>query len=294
MIKGLLDVLPFRGALYGGLRLLRPPERIYRHLHFTGPIRIVGGADGSSFRMWHWGNQVENDLFWAGYGRGWEAQSLRIWQALAAEARFVADVGGNTGVYALSAASVSPGARILAIEPVQRIFEKLERNVALNAYPIIADNRAASDRAGVAVLHDPHGPHSYSASLDPTMLAAADTSAVEVATATLDGMLEEHGFPRLDLIKIDVERHEPQVLDGMTTALRRDRPSILIEILDADLGGQVESRIAGLGYCLYRIDEQATGFLVLGLTHGSNNRNYLLCQPDIARRLVDKGLVDRI
>jgi hypothetical protein len=87
------------------------------------------------------------------------------------------------------------------------------------------------------------------------MLPEATTTQVEITVARLEDMLQEHGFPSLDLIKIDVERHEPQALDGMGSILGRDRPTLLIEILDAEIGRLVEGRIQGLGYLIYRVNE---------------------------------------
>ncbi len=293
LVKSAISRLPFRDRLYPLLRRARLPESIYRHLHFTGPITVLGGRDGSSFRMWHWGNQVENDLFWAGFGVNWEAQSLRLWQALCVDAKSIVDLGANTGVYALSAASVNPHARVLAIEPVQRIFDKLRRNVELNGYKIATDSRAASDKPGTAVLFDPLGAHAYSASLDAKMLPEATTTQVEITVARLEDMLQEHGFPSLDLIKIDVERHEPQALDGMGSILGRDRPTLLIEILDAEIGRLVEDRIQGLGYLIYRVNETSGATREQTLSSAVGGRNYLLCQEPVAARLRTLGLLDQ-
>ena len=39
-------------------------------------------ADAASFKINHFGYQVENELFWIKFREGWEEQSLRIWCAL--------------------------------------------------------------------------------------------------------------------------------------------------------------------------------------------------------------------
>lgn len=291
LLKGLIEHMPFKGAIFVALRPLGLPESVFRHLHFTGVIDVKV-ADGARFRMRHWGNQLENDLFWRGYGHGWEACSLRIWRELARTSANIADIGANTGAYALAAAALNPGARIVAMEPVQRVYEKLEKNVALNRYAIIVDSRAASSANGVAVLHDAESEHVYSASLNPEMLGAAATRKTEIRTARLDDLLPEHGFSRIDLMKIDVERHEPEVLEGMTTFLREGRPTMLIEVLDAEIGARVERCVEGLGYRFFQIDETSVATPVEHLGEGGlADRNYLLCSAETAERLRGTGLI---
>lgn len=291
LVKGLMERLPFKGAIFAALRPLGLPERLFRHLYFTGVIGVDVG-DGARFRMRHMGHHWENDLFWRGYGRGVEGCSLRIWRELARTSANIADIGANTGAYALAAAALNPSARILAMEPVQRVFEKLEKNVALNGFGIIVVSRAASSTNGVAVLHDAESEHVYSASLNPEMLGAAATRKTEIRTARLDDLLPEHGFSRIDLMKIDVERHEPEVLEGMAAFLRDGRPTMLIEVLDREIGARVERCVEGLGYRFFQIDEAAIATPVERLGEGGlSDRNYLLCSAETAARLRGKGLI---
>ncbi|MFN3592069.1 MAG: hypothetical protein ACK4TG_07755, partial [Thermaurantiacus sp.] len=80
-----------------------PPEHVWRHLHFAGTFAVTLPG-GSEFQMQHFGQLVENELFWAGFGNGWEATSLRLWARIAPHAATILDVGANSGVYALAAA----------------------------------------------------------------------------------------------------------------------------------------------------------------------------------------------
>ena len=48
--------------------------------------------------------------------------------------------------------------------------------------------------------------------------------------ATLDAAVEELGIQRVDLIKLDVDGHEPAVLRGAGATLARDAPDIVIEL----------------------------------------------------------------
>ena len=87
-------------------------------------------------------------------------------------------------------------------------------------------------------------------------------------------------------MKIDVERHEPAVIRGCRRMLEESRPTVLIEILDAEIGKAVARQISGLGYAVYEICEQgAKNGVFAAASLGQAERNYLLCQPDTAKRL---------
>src|SRR5256885_1994105 len=143
----------------------RPPESIYKHLHFRGPIRVPCGS--KSFTMQHYGFSLENDAFW--HREGFEPSSMRVWRDLCAKSKVIVDIGANTGIYALTAQCVNPSATVVAVEPVQRVFDKLKRNCELNHFPIICINGAASDVTGDAVIYDQDSEHTYSVTVNKDM-----------------------------------------------------------------------------------------------------------------------------
>ena len=289
-IRRLLEPLRFHPAFFQAVRtIFHPSSAIYAHLHFYGPI-LVQVTNQASFIVNHYGYHVENDLFWAGYGRGYEGLELRLWRALVPEAQFVADVGANTGIYSLAAAAINPHARIVALEPVSRIYEKLLANLALNSFNISAMRIAASDADGEAIMFDTDEEHSYSASLDPTMLEGLKTERVPVRAARLDRLFAELGWPRIDLLKIDVEKHEPAVLAGMREQLATDRPTILIEILDQDIGRAVFNLLSGLDYRFFAIDQIRGIVETTGLDQRPSCRNFLICRSqerEMIRKKID-------
>lgn len=141
-----------------------PPQRVYRHLYFEGVFRL-DVAPGATVEIEAVGGEAENDLFWRGYGNGWEGRSLQIWRELARRSAYVADVGANTGVYALAAQAVNPSARVLAVEPSRRMYEVLVRNIARNRMAVVAVDVAASDTAGTATFYDTPASYQTGASL---------------------------------------------------------------------------------------------------------------------------------
>lgn len=105
---------------------------------------------------------------------------------------------------------------------------------------------------------------------------------VEVRVDRLDNILAASGFPRLDLMKIDVELHEVAALTGLKETLAASRPSILIEILEDALGSEIEALLDGLDY-LYLPIREDVGTLNAGKPVAS--RNVLLCRRDVFEAL---------
>jgi FkbM family methyltransferase len=175
---------------------------------------------------------------------------------------------------------------VIAFEPVKRVCDRLRTNAGLNGNRIIVEHVAVSDHDGVAMLHDTEDEHVYSASLDYQMLGSTYSRSYEVPTISLDSYCAAHGVGRVDLVKIDVERHEPAVFRGFRRMLEESRPTVLVEILDAEIGKAVAEQISGLGYVVYELHEQgAKSGVFAAASLGQAERNYLLCQPDTAKQM---------
>ena len=87
--------------------------------------------------------------------------------------------------------------------------------------------------------------------LDPSV----KVEEVEIETITLNKFIKDNNIPRIDLMKIDVETHEPETLEGFSDYLSIFRPAMLIEILNNEIGARVEKLVNGLGYLYFNIDE---------------------------------------
>lgn len=280
LLKRAYEGIPLKRQMFEALRLLRPPERVYRHLHFTGPFE-VDIDERRGFMIEHLGTIVENELFWSGLGGHWESYSNRIWVRLCdGQDGTIVDAGANTGVYSLIASAVAaPGADIIAFEPLARIARYLRQNIALNSATIHVEELALSDHDGHSIIHDFPGDLAYSASLERPFPGAS--CAYEVETAQLDTFMAKAGKKPVIACKIDVEGHEPAVLRGMVATLRRDAPPLLIEILDDDAGRRIERELADMPYAYWNIDENAGLIPAKRLTSlGGDNWNMLLCRPD--------------
>jgi FkbM family methyltransferase len=273
------DLIPMKHRAFKALRgIWNPPKSVWQHLTFHGPIDVAVGR--SSFRMHHFGAQVENSLFWTGYGAEWEGTSLLLWAHLCRRSRVILDVGANTGTYALAAGAINPSASIHAFEPIERIFQRLKRNVELNGREIGCHLVALSDRDGMLPMYDSRSVHEYSASFDASMFEGSDYVVRNVRAVRLDQFAQGIGAADLDLLKIDVERCEPAVLRGMARTFESGaRPSIIIEVLDDEIGGEVQQIIDPLGYALYRIDELQVVRRIDALVGNSGGNLFLTKHP---------------
>lgn len=282
VLRDVYAAIPCKRETFTALRSVWvPPESVYRHLHFKGDFRVE--HEDCRFLIRHHGFQVENEIFWGGLLGGWEKVSLSLWLKLCRGASTILDVGANTGIYALCAKAASPGSRVVAFEPVQRVFEKLRLNCELNSFDIECFQQAASDRDGTGVIIDPPSDHVYSVTVDGGWDCAGATRAV-VPTIRLDSFIAQRGLARVDLIKIDVETHEPQVLAGLGEHLQRMRPTMLVEVLSDELGARVEELVQGCGYVFFDIDEKGPPRRVARIRK-SSGFNYLLCSESQALAL---------
>jgi FkbM family methyltransferase len=285
LFKLIYKVIPYKKEFFSLLKFIwTPPRNIYMHLHFTGIIKVLIDKS-TSFKINHFGYQIENEIFWEGLTNGWESDSIKLWIKLCKNSNITLDIGANTGVYSLVAETLNPKGKIFAFEPVQRVFEKLKKNISLNGFNTVAVAKAVSNTNGSAVIFDIPYEHVYSVTVNKNLSSPGiKTVETKIETITLDSFIEENNIPKIDLIKMDVETHEPEVLEGYKKYLPIHRPAILIEVLDDEIGNKIETAVKGLDYLFFNISEKGSIRLVPKITK-SDHFNYLLCNKATAKEL---------
>jgi FkbM family methyltransferase len=141
---------------------------------------------------------------------------------------------------------------VLAIEPAPRSTAALESTLAANALRQAEIVRCATgDHDGIAQFAVPvvasARTDTGTARIGP---ACTGHNVLQVRLRRLDSLAAERDLARLDLIKIDVEGHERQVLDGAAAILDRYRPVLVIETgheKDGDRAA-IHRRLVGLHY----------------------------------------------
>jgi FkbM family methyltransferase len=129
------------------------------------------------------------------------------------------DVGANFGLHGLTAKFLRPAARVVCFEPSVEMFDRLQRNRALNALDVDVVNVALSNHTGTQTIFlGPPGNPGMS-TLSPWSEAAyAGTSLVAVSRG--DDLVAQGIVPAPTVIKLDVEGHELPALEGLTNILR--------------------------------------------------------------------------
>lgn len=160
----------------------------------------------------------------------------------------VVDIGANVGCIAFEAAMLAgEGGLVVAVEPNPQNLQLLLAGVVLNGFGNVRVLPcAASDAYGVLAL---------AGGLSNTHVTGAGEAAMgadHAQAVVLDDLLA--WLPRLDFVKLDVEGHEPQALDGMRALLGRHRPTLLVEFNPrtlADLHGHDPAALADRLFALH-------------------------------------------
>lgn len=249
-----------------------PPESIFKHLHFKGTF-TVKIDESRKFKINHTGFQIENEIFWKGLTNSWEKESMKLWIKICEESQTIIDIGANTGVYSLVAKTVNPKAKVYSFEPHPMFFKMMRENISLNGFDIVPFEKAISDTNAAVTIDD----------------YAGRSSSLTIPSVTLDTFITQNSIGKIDLIKIDVETHEPQVLRGFSRFFSQYKPTLLIEILNDEIAGKVFESVFGLGYLYFNIDEKGT-IRQTDRIEKSDYYNYLLCSPDLAVKI---GLITK-
>jgi len=137
----------------------------------------------------------------------------------------VLDIGANIGAHALPLAkAVGASGRVVAFEPTEFAFRKLERNLALNDLPQLEIHRVA---LGSENAHQRKIDYRSSWRTD----GGQSSSSCLVDFQRLDDFAETHSIRRVDLIKLDVDGNEYSILAGGIEVLKRSRPAIVLEVV---------------------------------------------------------------
>ena len=237
-------MLPGKNLLLKCLRPFHPPRKIKRSLHYTGRIAVTVSID-CAFHVY----SDANDMFWDGLSGCGEPHSMKLWSKLCKSATLAVDVGAHAGLYSIAAAAANTRIVVHAFEPLQSNVDALFRNIQGNGYNNVnVHQMALSDYDGVASLNYDREGDAIAMLGNPKLKL---TSMVQVAK--LDSILNI-GDEEVVTVKIDVETHEPQVLLGMNTIIRRFRPTMIIEVLNNEVGETVQTALSE-AYCWLLIDE---------------------------------------
>lgn len=166
---------------------------------------------------------------------GFEIRTLRRYASLIREGDIVFDVGANIGAHTIPlAALVGARGRVVAFEPTDYAFGKLNRNLALN--PTLSARVSASQTMLAA---DPDGELPSAIYSSWPLGERGDLhnqhhgrlmNTTGANLSTLDRIVKELSLDRVSFIKIDVDGNEYSVLKGAQETLRTHKPMLMLEL----------------------------------------------------------------
>ena len=297
LFRRLYRLAPFKHQAFELLRYFGVsrwiPASLKGYLVFQGPFTVH--VETVSFTMLAgYGRDIEATIYWDGVN-AFEPTTINWWRELSKRSTYIFDIGANTGIYSLVAKALNFKAEIYAFEPLERIYKILDENIQLNQPSTIKAHRIAlSDYTGQGEMFDLPVEHMYTASLNRNVHAerGQPIKSVQEAVAVmrLDDFMFQQNIQGLDLVKIDVESHEPAVLRGMNVSLRKFHPTLIIEIWNNEVGVAVEDALADCDYYYFAL----TTTVPERTQHIRNDYpdkgyiNYLVCTPLVAQAI---GLV---
>ena len=290
-LKKIYTLIPFKKAIFSTLKIIWiPPAEIYQHLYFNDTITLNTGHH-SNFKMVHYGHAIENELFWKGLYNSWEKYSLRIWHGLSEEAKVIFDIGANTGIYSLVARSKNKKASVHAFEPFPAIHKKLAYNSEINGFDIHCNCTAISNYTGDAVIYTADENFAYSVTVNQNLWVKDwEPIKINIKTTTLKDYIEKHNIHSIDLMKIDVETHEPEVMEGFVDYFFQFKPILLIEILNDKIAEKLNNYFAPCDFDFYNIDE-LVGIKKVSKLSKSDYYNFLIVPKEKAHLFSEKKII---
>ena len=129
-------------------------------------------------------------------------------QKLGLDIKYIVDAGANIGSATVYLKSVFPGANIISIEPETGNFDMLQRNIQVNGFKDVTAFKGGlwNKETWLEVRSGFRGEKElsfYVAELDESQ--KTDNSIFGI---TVEGIKEKWSFPRIDILKIDIEGAE--------------------------------------------------------------------------------------
>jgi FkbM family methyltransferase len=188
---------------------LEPHKTIYNHVLYINPEDEIG-----------------REIIRKGI---YDRSSIEILKSILKQiaSAVVFDVGANVGNHAISISAECK--EIHAFEPDAGIIAILKKNIKTNNISnIITNEIGLSDLARYSEFYVNLDGNIGASTLDPNT-KGSNFKKTRVYLTTGDTYKNENQVSHIDLLKIDVEGHEMQVLDGFHEAITNCKPIILME-----------------------------------------------------------------
>ena len=266
------------------------PPKISQHLYFKGIVPVTYRGE-KILNVRSNGYFLETQLYFYGLEGGHEKKSMQIWIEYCQKfnPQNVYDIGANTGIYGLVAKAFNPNSVIHFFEPIPKAVEILQSNLEINNYSANVFNIALSNYDGDGHFYMSHvSDFAYSVTLnnfadlaitgshqEDSSLRKIDVKVAQISTLLINGVI---GKP--NLVKIDVETHEHEVLEGFKFDLS-EVDAFLIEVLTEEVASKLNLLFSGLNFRYFNIDDKNNMVQETSKIYVSDQYNYFLIQSDL-------------
>lgn len=267
--KGLESIFPYltwalspvwmqKTLRYTGIKL---PARFAKQLGYQGKINFT--VNDTDISIISYSTPVDLFIFWYGIFGLWEKTQLRLWSQEVLSRRVILDIGANSGVYSIIAATNNK-AHIYAFEPVPVVRNMFKSNVEINSFltdRIDIYDMLVGDTVGQQTLYIPHDGWVDVSSIDKNFANSfarpGEFKELLCQMTTVDNLLKDVSISQGEsiLIKIDVEGAEYQVLQGMKQSFEKYNISFTAELLTEDYFNKCIKEIPS-DFACYAIDEK--------------------------------------
>ncbi len=189
------------------------------------------------------------------YKQIFEAGPIHQLRAFIKPGTIVIDVGANVGFFTVRFANwlANTGGKVIALEPESTNFQQLAEVLRKKAYnkdlvealPVAAAEECGTMRLAINPFHP--GDHHL------------DQDGIPVDVVTIDSLLNDREWPRVSLIKVDVQGAELRVLQGAIKCLAMFKPVLFIEVDEDKLNSsgtsahELFAMLSDQGYKPYRL-----------------------------------------
>jgi len=191
----------------------------------------------------------------------YEYEKRKLFEKTIKKGCTVYDIGAHAGFYTLlSSILVGPSGRVVAFEPNKRNVFFLKEHLRINRIRNVEVLEVAvSDHSGKS--HFTEGSHHSMGHLieSPTVLDrnCAGKSIVEVASVTIDELVQEDRLLPPSYLKIDVEGGEAAVLRGGIATIAKSHPTIFLATHGPSVSQECSHLLQTAGYVLQLIGQRS-------------------------------------
>ncbi|HEY3251170.1 MAG TPA: FkbM family methyltransferase [Ignavibacteria bacterium] len=248
--------------LYNILKPVAPAKllRFFYKFPYNGKVKIKITGSKPFVMVSNGSDIIANEIYWKGI-MAYEPQTENIILKLLQSAEVFFDIGANTGLYSLIAASRNHKIQVHSFEPVDSAYNLFTASIKASGLTNIKPNKiAVSNLDGESTfnLQMTSSTIPLGSSLRQDMGDQENKLVIKVKTMMLDTYVEQNNVNKIDLMKIDTEGTEDKVLEGGEQALNKFRPVFICEVLsNTNLEEKLHALMDRRNYNYYFINDNS-------------------------------------